>query len=98
MSQRKQPGGASQRKQTAAVAQAKAWALRTKVVIAVIAGGVFVGAALAVPNTARGHTKRPTRPLSAPADFIQVLKSDVASADARVLPAAAVATPSSSTS
>jgi hypothetical protein len=72
--------------------------VRAKVVIVVLAVGVFAGAALAVPNSARGHTRQRARPLSAPADFVQVLKSDIASANAQVLPAASIGQPSSGTS
>jgi hypothetical protein len=74
------------------------WAARTKVAIALLGIGAFAGAAVAVPSTARGHTKRPSRPLAAPDDFVQVLRSDVASAGASVLPAASAGQPSSGTS
>jgi hypothetical protein len=72
--------------------------LRTKLAIALLGVGAFAGAAAAVPTTARGHVKHPSQPLAAPDDFVQVLQSDVASAGARVLPAASAGEPSSGTS
>jgi hypothetical protein len=76
----------------------RAWAHRTKILIAALGVGAFLAAAVAVPGTARGHTKRPSRPLAAPNDFVHALRSDRSSANASVLPAATAAAPASGTS